>query len=339
MYALKLIFKIILRIVVIVLFVIAVLAVAFNWPTKSKNEEMKFHLAFSNTFASAIGVDWREAYQTILDELKPEKVRVAAYWDEIERVSGEYDFSSLDYQIDQAKERGVRVVLALGIKVPRWPECYIPGFYQENKVAREEAILEYEKVLINRYKSYENIEMWQVENEPFLPFGACQPDWVDAQLVDREIALVRSLDPSRPIMVTDSGELSLWVEAAKRSDIFGTTLYRIIHKEPYGYIKYPLGPSFFRIKAWVARIFANQENIIISELQAEPWGPGWFPDMTLEEQYKSMSPKKLEEIAAYARRTKFQEAYLWGAEWWYWLKVKSNNQEMWETAKSLISGK
>jgi hypothetical protein len=29
--------------------------------------------------------------------------------------------------------------------------------------------------------------------------------------------------------------------------------------------------------------------------------------------------------------------YLWGTEWWYYLKVKQNNPQMWETAQSIIA--
>jgi len=36
-----------------------------------------------------------------------------------------------------------------------------------------------------------------------------------------EIALVRAKDPSRKVIVTDSGELSFWISAAKRADILG----------------------------------------------------------------------------------------------------------------------
>ena len=192
--------------------------------------------------------------------------------------------------------------------------------------------------MIERYKDFENITLWQVENEPFLPFfGKCPPGSIDSQLVDQEIAQLKKLDSSRPIMVTDSGELSLWHQAAKRSDVFGTTLYRIIYKPPIGYFKYPLGPNFFRIKALFIKLLAHQKNVIISELQAEPWGPKWITEMLIEEQYKSMNPEKLKEIVEYARKTGFPEAYLWGAEWWYWLKVKHQDDRMWETAKEIIN--
>jgi hypothetical protein len=329
--------KILLRIVTFVLLLLVLLFIAFNWPLSDKNEEMGFHVSFSQTFARDLELDWKEVYIAMLDELNPQKIRLAAYWTEIEKTAGVYDFSELDWMIGEATKRNVKMILAFGIKSPRWPECYIPEFYLEDKGARENALLAYEKVLVERYMDNENIIIWQVENEPFLPFGHCIEGAIDANLVDEELEQVRKIDPKRKVMVTDSGELSFWVQAAARSDIFGTTLYRIIHKEPFGYVKYPLGPSFFRIKGWLVRTFVDQENIIISELQAEPWGPDWIGAMTVEEQYKSMNSSKFEEIIIYAQQTKFSESYLWGVEWWYWLKTKKQEFAMWDMANKVIT--
>jgi len=311
--------------------------VIFNWPVRSKNEKMAFGISYSPVFAKSIGLDWQKSYTDILDGLEVKKVRLASYWNQVEKEKGKYDFSETDWLLDEAQKRNVKVVLSYGIKVPRWPECFIPSFYMNDKAEREQALLKYEFALIERYKKYENIEMWQAENEPFLPFGSCPSQAIDGDLVSREVAQTKLLDPSRPVMVTDSGELSLWYQAAKRADVFGTTLYRTIYKPQLGYFNYPIGPNFFRTKALFIKIFANQKNIVISELQGEPWGPKWLSDMSLEEQYKSMSPQKLVDIADYARKTKFSEAYLWGAEWWYWLKTQKGESAMWDAAKKIIN--
>jgi hypothetical protein len=331
------IFKIFGIILLFLFFLIILAFVIFNWPVFSKNEKMNFGVSYSPVFAKSLGLDWQEAYINILDGLQVKKVRLASYWNEVETVKGQYDFSETDWLLGEAQKRNVKVILAYGIKVPRWPECFIPSFYLKDKAERERALLQYEYALVERYKNFDNIEMWQAENEPFLDFGACPDQAIDGDLVTREVTQTKLLDPTRSVMVTDSGELSLWYQAAKRADIFGTTLYRTIYKPQLGYFNYPLGPNFFRTKALFIHLFANQKNIIISELQGEPWGPQWLSDMSLEEQYKSMSPQKLEDIADYARKTNFFEAYLWGAEWWYWLKTTQNRPEMWDTAKKIIN--
>lgn len=331
------IFKTLGLIIIAIVSIIILALVVFNWPVSDKNEKMQFGISYSPIFAKSLGLNWQESYIDILDGLGAKKLRLASYWTEAEKKKGEYDFSETDWLLDEAQKRNVKVVLAYGIKVPRWPECFIPDFYTKDKIEREQALLRYEYALIERYKEYGNIEMWQAENEPFLPFGQCPDGAIDGNLVDREVAQTKLLDPTRPVMVTDSGELSLWYQAAKRADIFGTTLYRTIYKPQLGYFNYPLGPNFFRTKALFIKIFANQKNIIISELQSEPWGPQWLSDMSLEEQYKSMSPDKLKDIIIYAQKTNFSEAYLWGSEWWYWLKTEKGNSEMWDTAKEIIN--
>ena len=325
------------RIVLFLILLLFITFIAFNWPIGDQNKDMEFGISFANIQARALELDWKETYIAMLDDLKPKSVRIGAYWTEIEKEQGKYDFSDLDWQIDEAGKRGTKIVLAFGIKAPRWPECFIPEFYIEDKEGREKALLKYEKELLNRYKENDTIKLWQVENEPFLSFGSCIEGAIDANLLDAEIKQTKELDDSREIMVTDSGELSFWIPAAKRADVFGTTLYRIIYKEPMGYVKYPVGPAFFRIKGWLIKIFANQDDIIISELQAEPWGPGWLPHMPIEEQYKSMSPKIFEEVVTYARKTNFSESYLWGVEWWYWLKETKENDEMWEAARKAVT--
>jgi len=337
MYIVKYFFKIILRVFTAFFLLIGLALLIFNWPVTTENENMEFGTCFSPRAVEGMDYDWKEGFTAMLEELKPQKVRIASYWTEVEKTKGEYDFSETDWQIDEAEKYDTDIILAMGIKVPRWPECFIPEFYEEDKVEREKALLLYETELVERYKDRENIIIWQVENEPFLPFGHCTEGAIDGELVDKEIAHVRALDDSREIMTTDSGELSLWYQAAKRADIFGTTLYRIIYKEPYGYFKYPIGPAFFRVKGWFIGTFANQHDIVVSELQAEPWGPGWVMDLSIEEQYKSMNPKKLDEIAQYTRKTNFDAAYLWGVEWWYWLKTQQDKPEMWEAAKKIIT--
>jgi len=47
-----------------------------------------------------------------------------------------------------------------------------------------------------------------------------------------------------------------------------------------------------------------------------------------------MDLDKFKGIIDYAQRTGFEEAYLWGVEWWYWKKEHGNNA-LWQEAKKL----
>jgi hypothetical protein len=137
--------------------------------------------------------------------------------------------------------------------------------------------------------------------------------------------------------VTDSGELSLWTHAISRADIFGTTMYRTIYSAKYGgFYTYPIGPRFFQFKYWMNRLFIKQDNAVVIELQAEPWIAGWTTNQPLEKQFESMNVQKLQDNVSFARQVGFPEIYLWGVEWWYWLKVHQNHPEVWDAAKVMF---
>ncbi len=324
-------FKTFITILIVFLFVMFVLSRGIIYSKKN----LEYGVTFSHKQAMDLGLDWKETYLAILDDLGVKKIRLSAYFDVIEPESGRFEWSYLDWQITEAEKRGVEVILAVGGRVPRWPECHFPEWVKIlSDVERQEVLLSYMEKVITRYRDNEAIIYWQVENEPFLPnFGECPP--LDKDFLDREAALIRSLD-TRPIMMTDSGELSLWVEAAKRADIFGTTMYLDTYSEKLkSYIHYPIQPGFFRFKKNIAKLFARPNKWIVIELQAEPWGPVPFQYLTKEERDKTMSLEKFINIIEFARKAGFREFYLWGAEWWYWEKEVNNDTGIWEEAKEL----
>jgi hypothetical protein len=299
-------------------------------------EDIKWGVAFSKMFAVEMGLDWRETYLAVLDDLDAKRIRLPVYWQDVEAEEGKYNFEDYDWMIEEARKRDAELILVIGRKLPRWPECHAP-FWADNfsEQEKQEKILAVMQEEARRYKDIPNLYLWQVDNEPFLPFGECTS--TDKSFLDREVATVREIDSSHQIMVTDSGELSIWVRAAKRSDIFGTTMYRVIYKDPIGYLKYPLPPKFFWLKANLVHLFYPGKPIIVSELQAEPWGPKLIYDLSLDEQEKSMSLNQFHKNIEYAKAVGFPENYLWGAEWWYWLKSKHDCPEFWEAAKEVLT--
>jgi len=300
-------------------------------------DEVKYGVTFSQKQAIDLGLDWQELYVLMLDDLGVKRLRLSAYWDEVEFANNRYEWENLDWQIAEAKKREVEVILAVGGRLPRWPECHIPDWAESlEKEIREPETLEYIEKTINRYKNEETIVAWQVENEPFLSnFGEC-PN-LDPDFLDKEISLVKSLD-KRPVVVTDSGELSVWVPAAKRADIFGTTMYRKTYSNLLrAYVSYPIEPSFFKVKRNLVKLFAEPEKWIVIELQAEPWGPVPFQNLSPEERARTMDYDKFREMMEFSRQTGFEEFYLWGVEWWYWEKIYQNNPSIWEEAKILFT--
>ncbi|MFA5872164.1 MAG: cellulase family glycosylhydrolase [Parcubacteria group bacterium] len=298
-------------------------------------DDIKWGVAFSKTFSTEMGLDWKENYLAILDDLKPYSLRLPIYWQDIEAENGNYNFSDYDWMIDEAGKRDVKLILVVGRKLPRWPECHSPVWADSlSEQEKQTSIIKYISKSVEHYKNADNLSLWQADNEPFLGFGECAT--TPASFLDQEIKAVRDLDPNHKIMVTDSGELSVWVRAAKRADVFGTTMYRIIWKNPIGYFKYPLPPEFFWLKANVVHLLYPKKPIVVSELQAEPWGPNLIYNLSVDEQMKSMSIDQFRENIEYAKQVGFPENYLWGAEWWYWMKTKQDRPEFWDEARKVI---
>lgn len=321
---------------IIVLFNI-VIFLAYLFVGKAEEvKKIEWGVNFSQKNAQYMGFDWKEAYTNILDGLKVKKIKIAAYWDLIEATPGVYNFDDLDWQIDEAEKRGAQVMLAFGMKVPRWPECHIPEWAKKiGKEKQQESILRYLEQIVSRYKNKHNIWAWQVENEPFLNFGECP--WQDEAFLKKEIALVRKLNTEKKtVIVSESGEWSFWSKAAENSDMVATTLYRTVWSSDFNmYISVPLPPVFYWRKAMIIRNVYDKK-VICGELQAEPWGKVLIYDLPLDEQLKTMNFEKFKETISYARNTGLDTFYLWGAEWWLWMKDKQSQPEIWNEAKKLF---
>lgn len=296
-----------------------------------------YGITFSTSYTRELGLSPGVLYQALIDDLGVKKIRLPVYWDEVEVAPGQFDFSEIDSLLKKSQGKDVQIIMAIGYKVPRWPECYPPAWAKNfSKRETQKSILELIKNTVDHFKGNPKIIAWQVENEPLFGFGVCHS--MDKNFLKEEINLVRSKD-KRPIVLTDAGELSLWTDTMQLSDVLGTTLYRTVWNPRFGFFRYPLPPSFYRLKGLInQKIFAsNSSGILISELQTEPWAPGKPLTKTpLLEQIKIFSPKEFQNIVSFAKKTGIKEQYLWGAEWWYWMKLQGYPQ-YWEYAKSVIS--
>lgn len=324
------------KIIAVILVVIGLfLMVISQFPLIDLNRSINWGVTFSDKFSRELGLNPKENFKAILDDLKVNRVRLIAYWDEIGKEKNSFDFSNLDWQINEAQKRNVKIILVIGMKVPRWPECHSPDWAKIlPKEKKEKELLLYLEEIVKRYRNNKAIEMWQVENEPFLWFGECMKRGKD--FLSDEISLVKSIDKGRPILITDSGELGLWLKAAKKGDIFGTTMYLRVYNKYFGEVNYHLPPEFFLLKEIITRFLIRDynEKFIVIELAAEPWMAKQIYETSLEEQLKSFDLDFFKDTVKYAKLTGFNEYYLWGAEWWYYLKVNGHS-EIWEEAKKL----
>ncbi len=286
---------------------------------------------FSKIYAQDLGLDWKAVYASMLDELDVRLVRVPAYWSAIEPQPGQYDFADIDWQIAEAAKREAKVILTMGMKAPRWPECYLPSWTQgmsPDEIHRR--ALDMVRAVVEHYKNEAIISDWQVENEPLLPFGMCpKPDYA---FLKTEVDLVHSLD-QRPVLMQDSGEASVWVPTAELADTLGVSLYRFVWYKKVGYIHWPAFASLYWFKAALAR--AHVDRVIITELQAEPWFTQPLTAVPIDEQLAQLDESVLRDNVAFAKLVGFPEVYFWGVEWWYWLKGQGH-PELWDAAKEII---
>lgn len=314
-----------------VLIVVVGLSLVY-WARPAKQIEQIYAVSYADRMAVYLGLDPDALYRDILDDLQVKKIRLAAYWDEIEPAQGEYNFTRLDYLMDEAAKRDATVVLAVGRKLPRWPECFAPDWAKDPKIDQSQAVLSMVETVVRRYDNHPSLVEWQLENEPFVAwFGDCPSP--DKQLLIAERDLIRSIS-DKQIVVTDSGELSTWYKASNFTDVFGATLYRVTWNEIFGYGVYPLPPSVYRLKARIWGLDPN--DVVISELQAEPWPPGTgLMDTPIDEQLRSMDIARFDEQVQFAKATNFKEVWLWGVEWWYWMK-QNGYPEFWEKGREVF---
>jgi hypothetical protein len=321
----------ILKIIVVIILFLAVAYGLLDRATYNPNKKMIYGVTFSKKFAQQMGINWQAAYSALLDDLKVKYLRLPTYWDNIEPQKGKFNFTDIDWQVNEAAKRNVKIIMIVGRRQPRWPECHDPGWLnsltQEDK---SQAIINNIKTVVNRYKSNNAIEFWQVENESFLDFfGECPK--MTSQQLSEEIGLVRLLD-TRKIIITDSGELSTWYPSIKMGDIFGTTVYRTTWNKYIGYWRYFFLPaSYYRVKGALWQ--KPQEQLMVAELQAEPWIAHDPVGTPLAEQFKTMNAKDLVANADYSAKTNFSRSYFWGVEWWYWLKNIKGDNSVWEAAR------
>jgi hypothetical protein len=305
---------------------------------KKVPDKITYGMSFNTMYAEELGLDWKETYDAILDDLGVRHLRLAAHWPMIEPEKGEYNFTELDYQISKAEEVGAEVILAIGRRLPRWPECHEPEWLDDLNYEKAKSVqLDYMETVIERYKHKKNIKYWQVENEPFLEMFAFEHCGVlDVEFLNQEIELVKSLDSERPVLVTDSGNLGMWYGAYSRGDVFGTSVYVHFWNPELGQFKTLLPPFAYRLKENILSLIYGEKTTFLIELSAEPWLVEPVTSVPLATQFTRMDVDKFNDILKYAEDTRFEMQYLWGAEWWYWLSLQGHN-EMWERGKTLYS--
>ncbi len=303
---------------------------------KEVPEKITYGISYNVPYVLELGLDPDEVFDAFIHDLGVRDFRMSAHWTLTEPVKDQYDFAWMDTDVKKVEKVNGHIIFGVGRRLPRWPECHVPGWAKNlSWEDQKKEIREYITAVVTRYKNSSAITHWQVENEPYL--GVFAHDYcgdLDEAFLEEEIALIKSLDSSRPVLVTDSGNLGTWNGAYSHGDSFGTSVYVYFWNPELGQFKTLLPPWFYRAKEGVMSLLHGEKETFLIELSLEPWLLEPVTDVPIDVQYSRMDNKKFDEIIEYAKKTRYEKQYLWGGEWWYWLKEKGNS-EMWNKGKEL----
>lgn len=307
-----------------------------QWYIQSeKNKPQEIGVSFIPDYARSLGVDPEETMDA-LTGIGVKQFRLVSYWSDMERTQGTYDFSQLDWQFKKAEAANAKVMLTVGLRQPRWPECHIPDWAAKEPASQWTPQLEsFMKAVVERYKDSPSLQQYQLENEYFLKgFGTCT-DFSRQRLID-EYNLVKKTDPTHPIIVGRSNNSLGFPVGQPRPDEFSISVYKRVWDAGVSrrYLEYPQPAWFYGYLAGVQKIFLGK-NMVIGELQAEAWPPNGkpIPQTSLEEQDKSFNAERFKDRIAYGKATGMRQIDLWGAEYWYYRLTVLDDPSLWNVAK------
>lgn len=224
------------------------------------------------------------------------------------------------------------VIMCVGRKVPHWPEFHVPDWAKTlSEDQQKQVLIDYISKLVSFYANDRRITHWQLENEVFFNFGSGTQYSDQENFLKLEAATIRQYDTlQRPIIITESGDKGNWTHAASFGDILGVSFYGISHENGQ-YVTHNNGMP----TDWMNRASGIGKPVWLTELQAEPWGPKDNKSLTYAESLKSMDPSRFKEHLEFVADASFKDIYLWGAEWWIWMRDQGH-PEMWEMFKLLV---
>ncbi len=365
----------------IFLIVVIYVANAFANPIPRRKFDKNFKPIYGTSYsfeqAGWYGLDGRQNYLRMLEDFKFDWVRLSFFWDQMALLRSDgtsegqarYEFNDnfddLKFAIDEARKRNVKVIVAIGVKTPYFPEYHWPKdvaakvkFGQritaDHPVASD--ILEIDRKVVEALSAYDNIAYWQVENEPLV--GNVNKWKIDPGLIAKEVEIVRSVDPQkRPIILNhaavgfyDRSWLQL-LPILKPGDVFAVNAFfktkgkDLITAKIFGrelHILWPdhlvwpvhswgiLSPNFESIKK---RVEANGNKFWVLEVQAEPY------IKKLEEAddpFLSFSARDIEAVDGFLKSYRFESVGLWGVHFWQY-RAKHGDSSWIKTVSGVIS--
>lgn len=193
--------------------------------------------------------------------------------------------------------------------------------------------------VVNRYKHSPALDKYQLENEYFLQgFGTCQNS-SRSRLIS-EYRLVKRLDPAHQVIVGRSNNALGFPVGKPTPDEWSISIYRRVWDAAvtHRYLEYPFPAWFYGFLAGTQQLVWHRD-MVIAELQAEPWPPHCKPitEVSLAEQSKSFNAQRFANRFKFAKATGMRETYFWGAEYWYYRKTVLHDDSVWRVAQQEFS--
>ncbi len=291
-----------------------------------------------------------ENFSTILEKSGAKHVRLSVEWRQVEPARDQFDFRLLDALLEVAEERGVRVLITIGLKAQRHPEYYVPNWLRESlnlegatvitdvPEVRERALTMARAVLEHIAQS-PAIEAWGAENEPYVEShrAVYWKNWtIGRDFVNELAALIREVDPlDRPITMNHGQHWSsdeTWRIALEDADILSSSMYPFRNYTLFGHDFVvdlnQMGPLTVNYANQARTAEAAGKALWIAELQAEPWTNIDARLITPDNPSPNLSPEKMRKVIDYGRRSGAARVYLWGSEWWL-LQSEFYGDERW----------
>jgi Beta-galactosidase len=332
--------KIKLSLLVLVLLIIGTMYGIARWYIYTESSiPLQLGVSFIPDYAQSLGVDPQATMQA-LTSIGVKQFRLVSYWSDIEPTKGTYDFSQLDWEFKDAEAAHAKIILTVGLRQPRWPECHMPTWAANEPQSVWQPQLEsFMSAVVNRYKNSPSLESYQLENEYFLKgFGDCT-NFSRSRLVS-EYNLVSHTDPKHPIIVGRSNNAIGFPVGSPKPSEYSISIYKRVWDGTltHRYLEYPFPAWFYAFIAGTQKIFEHRD-MVVGELQAEAWPPNGqtIPQTSLAEQNKSMNANRLISRFQYGKATGMRNINLWGAEYWYYRMVKLHDPSLWNVAKQEFS--
>ncbi len=309
---------------------------------------MKIGVTFDYEQCNNLGLDWREVLNYI-DKYDIPIVRIGLKWNKIEKEKGKFDWEAYDGILKFLDRNKIEVVLCLGMKSPRWPEFFIPGWLSlkksknfrvlsNNDILRQRLFLFFEKA-IERYSRFKYIRSIQLENEPFLEAGP-QKGRIDHLFLIEELSFLKTLTSLQIVLnaqgLPTTGVIAEYLKGRNEykkklieiCDVFGINIYERFEGKTLGGLKKTFKAGRFAwmyLKKLIDHAESYKKDIFVTELQAEPWQLG---EVDLRNAYsnKTCNPRMVLKNIQKLKSLGLKTILLWGFEFHIVCKVMGNDE-------------